>query len=339
MPFLQKLLNRAFKDMKRELLKEEEKLDTTPGGLEIISLMDDVGPKMAKDLAIYMKTMRPENYNPRLFSFVRETEKSGKEFWISYDLQLAGPEHFTGDPDELRALMKMIADAGSRPSIGMWVSPMSMPHGFCYVAFLRHHDGQEAQYTLVENVWTCVPQNMQLRQSMLGALLAIDEIAVDSWKDVMAAQYEVMLEPLKDSLSESLKAKSIDLSEDEIKTICLQYITSMPNLKALQACARLAGTRSISESQLQLETMSRLLRSASDYNDQKIGQLEKDQERALKKFRSDFEKVKESGKLKDKRIANLSSEVTVLRRQLREAASGPGTGNSSIGLVLDEFFT
>jgi ElaB/YqjD/DUF883 family membrane-anchored ribosome-binding protein len=332
-------MKKTFQEMSQKFLKEEGKLDATPGGREIISLVEEIGPKMAKDLLVYAKTLKTEQYTPRLFSFVREEDKSGKEIWIAHNLEIAAPETMTGSPDDLRALMKRLADAESTPSIGMWVSPLRVMDGYRFHMFLRHSDGQEAQYALTENVWAGAPQNKHLVDSTLSMLLTMSDGGVDVLKEVMSGQYDVMVDALREAMVSSLEGKDLaQLTDDEWKTVCLKYIASMSNLKVLQECGRQLSSRAIAESQMQLETLSRVIQSASDYNEQKISQMEKDHDRALKKFKSDFEKVKDTGKLKDKRIATLSSEVTDLRKKMRDTSTNPAASSSSIGLALDEFF-
>lgn len=325
--------------MSQQFTREDAKLESTEGGRQIISLVEEIGPRMAKDLLVYAKTLKTENYTPRAFSFIREKDKAGKEGWIAHNLELAAPENFAGDPEEMRDLMRRMAEKEEVPSVGMWVSPIRVLSGYRFHMYLRHSDGEEAQYALTENIWVGAPQNKHLRDSTLGMLLTMGDGNIELLKEVMSGQYDLMVDPMKDSIKAALEGKVVaDLTEDELKTVCLQFITSMGNLKVLQECARQAGSRAIAESQMQLEALSRVIQTASDYNEQKISQLEKDHDRALKKFKSDFEKVKDSGKLKDKRIATLSSEVTTLRKQLRETSTSPASSGSSIGLALDEFF-
>lgn len=333
-------LRKMILDFGTALEEKAEPLDSTPEGQDVISLLDDIGRDFSLELSIFARTVGAARYHARLFVYGQE-KKGKRQQWVRTATHFADPEFLTGGLDLLRTLMREMMGRQEGKSIAIWVAPVAAMGREALVLYFLHKEGFETVFTARERGFVPMDMGAGPLNMTLESMLSPSSRTKDKWAGLVAAQRAHMGDVARDDVAALWQKHSGTPLTDEVWDELLTAIYVRADyLHMLQEVTRALGDSQTRESQRLLESMVTLVDQALEGNKEKMANIEKNNERARKRFMTDLAMFKSERDVARKRTKQLEREALALRKQIQAAGSGQGAqaASHSVGLALDRFF-
>jgi hypothetical protein len=315
----------------------------TEGGREIKSLIDNIGPDLARHSALYANpTIGVEFYTPRCFVYAKDEQKDdGKTTWSCRALVNLDSRSLKVDFDSLKKRLREFAnESGAANGIAVWVVPMPGNEiRSVLLAYLLHPDGSDMSCMIESGSISSCPYGPEVMRASVEKALTAGAKRFDAADFVVGQQLKHIYMKCRGPVEAVLRKHDRgSLSDVAWSDLCKAIVVEGGASEVLQEAALIMSSAPTQEAQRVAEFAIGLSEQAALVFRQQLDEVKKGYESSRRKLTDDLQKYKQSRDAMHKKSQELARENERLKREIKHAGTSSASTQSSIGEALRDLF-